>query len=277
MIEPTPPSHRTRRALGHKPDLALRLAVALVFLFLLFPVLVVLLSAFSGTDAFHFPPRGWSLRWFAAAAHHAEYARSLSISFIVAFTSALLATASGAAAAFALTRAELRGRGAIVSVLMAPLMLPQIAWAVGLLALTARLGASGSIAMMTCIHATVAIPIVSRILLSSCSQLDWSLWEAALMLGASRARATMRVLLPLLAPGLLSSYFLAFVGSFNEVTISTFVASYRTMTFPVRVYVQMRSQGIDLTAVAISAAIVLAVIGGGLLAERKLRWSRWFA
>lgn len=258
-------------------DRAMRVVVGLVFLFLLFPVLVVFLSAFSGTDAFHFPPRGWSLRWFEAAAHHAEYQRSLGISLVVAACSALLATVTGAMVAFALTRGSFAGRKLILALLMAPLMLPQIAWAVGLLELSVRANASGSVSMMICIHATIALPTVSRILLASFGQLDWSLWEAAQMLGAGLVRTVARVLVPLLAPGLFSSYFLAFVGSFNEVTISTFVASYRTMTFPVRVYVQMYSQGIDLTAIAISAAILLVVIVGGLIAERSLRWSRWFS
>jgi putative spermidine/putrescine transport system permease protein len=93
-------------------------------------------------------------------------------------------------------------------------------------------------------------------------------------LGATPIRAFWRVTLPLAASGLATSAALGFLVSFNDVVVSSFLAGGHTMTFQVRLYSQLRSEGVDPMTVAIGAAIVGLIVVVAVVCERLFHWSR---
>ena len=80
--------------------------------------------------------------------------------------------------------------------------------------------------------------------------------------------------MPLVASGLALSAAISFLVSFNDVIVSSFIAGARWITFPVRLYSELRSEGVDPITVAIGAAIVALILILGLAGERLFKWSR---
>lgn len=255
-------------------DAALRLLVVATLVFLMAPIVVLIFSAFNDGRFFRFPPSDLSLRWFVAAMESAEYRRALWNSTIIALMATAISVGLGLAAAIGLERGRFGNRMLIEALLLAPLTLPLIVWAIGLLQIYAHLGISGSLGGLILAHSTITLPFSVRILLATIRQIDPGLEQAALSLGATPARAFLRVTLPLALPGILVSAAISFVVSFNEVIVSTFIAGAGWITFPVRLYSQLRGQGIDPITLAIGAMVVAALLIAVIVFEVCVRWSR---
>jgi putative spermidine/putrescine transport system permease protein len=248
--------------------------IAFAYLVVLAPILVLIFSSFDGGEIFRFPPQSYSLRWYEAAFNSQEYRSALGVSTLVGSLAALVSVVFGALGAYALARSRFRGAQVIETILLAPLALPLIVWAIALLQIYAWLGVSGSFPGLFIAHATITMPFTLRIMVANFSQLDPSLEEAAASLGAPPLTAFRRITLPLVAPGLVLSAAFSFLVSFNDVIVSSFVAGARWITFPVRLYSQLRSQGVDPITVAIGAAIVALILIAGLGGEKLFKWSR---
>ena len=252
-----------------------RLVGGLVILLMLSPVIVLVLSSFDAASYFRFPPSEYSLRWYVAAWRSSEYRRALGVSLGVSGAATLIAVPTGSLAALALVRGNLRGARSIETVLLAPLALPLIVWAIALLQIYARVGLTGTWSGLILAHAVIVLPFATRIMIAAFRRVDPLLEEAALTLGATPLRTFRRISLPLALPGVLTSAALGFFVSFNEVVVSSFIAGSRTMTFQVRLYAQLRSQGIDPITLAISAVIVAVIVIAAVLCERLFGWSRY--
>jgi putative spermidine/putrescine transport system permease protein len=247
---------------------------AAVYAFLLAPIVVLVFSSFDTAPYFSFPPRGYSLRWYVAAWHSAEYQDALRVSLILAAGATLVAVPAGTAAAYALARGHWRGRGLVEALLLSPLALPLIVWAIALMQIYARIGLSGSMLGLLLAHIVIVLPFPTRIMLASFARIDPALEQAARTLGAPPLRAFLRVALPLAAPGGVISIAFAFLTSFNDVVVSSFIAGARSLTFQVRLYSQLRSQGVDPITLAIGAVLATAIVLAALVGERLFRWSR---
>jgi putative spermidine/putrescine transport system permease protein len=247
---------------------------AIVYVFILAPIVVLVFSSFDTAPFFSFPPRGYSLHWYAAAWHSAEYRDALGVSLVLAATATLVSVPAGTAAAYALARARWRGRTLAQALLLSPLALPLVVWAIELMQLYARIGLSGSMLGLALAHTVIVLPFPVRIMLASFSRIDPTLEQAARTLGASSVRAFLRVDLPLAAPGIVISVAFAFLTSFNDVVVSSFIAGARSLTFQVRLYSQLRSQGVDPITLAIGAVLAAAIVLAAIVGERLFGWSR---
>jgi len=248
---------------------------ALVVLFTVAPLLVVVFSSFDDGKFFRFPPRELSLRWFRAAFDSAEYRSSLLNSTVVGLLATAISVTFGTAAALGLQRSVLKSRAVLEAVLLAPLTLPLVIWAIALLQIYAWLGIGGTLSGLVLAHATFTLPFSVRVMLATFSAIDPGLELAARSLGARPWQAFARITLPLAFPGLATSALLSFFISFNDVIVSTFIAGSSWMTFPVRLYSQLRGQGIDPTTLAIGtmviASILLVVMLTEIFCRRALR------
>ncbi len=247
---------------------------ALVYAFVLAPIVVLVFSSFDTAPYFSFPPGGYSLHWYATAWQSAEYRDALGVSILLAATATLIAVPAGTAAAYALARATWRGRTVVQAILLSPLALPLIVWAIELMQFYARIGLSGTMLGLALAHTIIVLPFPVRIMLASFARIDPALEQAARTLGASPLRTFARVALPLAAPGLVISIAFAFLTSFNDVVVSSFIAGARSLTFQVRLYSQLRSQGVDPITLAIGAVLAAAIVLAAIVCERLFRWSR---
>ncbi|WP_108260578.1 ABC transporter permease [Mangrovicoccus ximenensis] len=245
-----------------------------VLLFLLAPVAVLIFSAFDDGKFFRFPPRELSLRWFGAALDSPEYRGALINSTIIACVSTAISVTAGLMAATGLSRGGLKSRALVELLLLAPLTLPLVVWAIALLQIYARLGISGTFGGLVLAHAVITLPLSVRILLATLAGIDPQMEEAARSLGARPLRAFLRTTFPLALPGVLTAAVFSFLVSFNDVVVTTFIAGARWMTFPVRMYSQLRGQGVDPITLAIGAMIVALILAAVIAGELKFKWSR---
>lgn len=243
------------------------LGIGLILLFAVAPILVLILAAFDDGRFFRFPPRDLSMRWFVAAFESEEYRASVLRSVIVATLATLASVVLGGLAALGLVRGSMPGGRAIEAMILAPLALPLVVWAIALLQVYARLGVSGTLVGLVVAHVVITLPIAMRVMMATLARIDPDLEAAARSLGAPPVRAFVRTTLPLARGGIAGAAALCFLVSFNDVVVSTFVAGAGWITFPVRLYAQLRGEGVDPITLAIGAMIVAAIAMGAILAE----------
>lgn len=229
--------------------------VAVMCVWLLAPIVIVVILAFSGDGYLHFPPSSLSLQWFARFFGNAQWQRALLSSLIIGAIACLVSTAIGFFAAYAFLRAEFRGKKLLLSLLLTPVIVPSIITAIAMYYLAGKLGLIGSYLWIGLCHAVIAMPVVLLILLAALHAVDPNLERAALGLGSSRVRVFCRVVLPIALPGVISAALFAFLASFDELLISLFLAGVHAQTLPVRIWNSLNLQ-VEPTIAAVSAFLI---------------------
>jgi putative spermidine/putrescine transport system permease protein len=241
-----------------------RAIVVLLYAFLLAPLAVVLLTSFSNDGFLAFPPQHWGVAGYRALLGNAPFQAGLQRSLGLAATVTLTTLLIGTASAFAIARYSFRGRGTLLAVFTAPLLMPTIVLALALLLVFVRIGLVASFPGLVLGHCLVALPYVIRIVLTALRGIPAALEDAAATLGAKPFQVFRRVTLPLMRPGLIAAAALAFLASFDEVVISLFLVGPRITTLPIEVfhYVEYRAdpQVSALSVVLIGFTVALIVV-----------------
>ena len=209
----------------------------LVFLYA--PIVLLPLFAFNDAVIIAFPLQGFTTKWFEAMFGNPTLALAVKNSLIIAVTSAVLSTCLGIFAARAATRYNFPAKGGILGLIMLPLVLPEIIVAVSLLVVLLGLGVSLSIWTVILGHVLICTPFTIAILNSAFQSLDRSLEEAAYDLGESKFSTFRLIILPLVAPGIVSSLLISFTISLDEFIIAFFLAGTEP-TLPVYIFSQFR-------------------------------------
>jgi putative spermidine/putrescine transport system permease protein len=228
---------------------------ALVITFMLAPLLVVCLVAFTPENTLSLPSTEFSLRWFKAVFVHPDFVQSFWNSLWLALTSATLATLLAVPVGMAITRYNFPGRDFLNGLFLSPLIIPHLVLGVALLRLFALVGGSGSFGWLILAHAVIITPYTLRLVVAALVGFDRSAEQAALSLGASQMQMFTRITLPMILPGVTGGWLLAFINSFDEVTMSIFVTAPSTVTLPVRMYMYA-TESIDPLMAAVSALMV---------------------
>jgi spermidine/putrescine transport system permease protein len=213
------------------------------FFFLYAPLAVALVLAFNaGTSAAKWG--GLSLRWFQSAANNQQVIAASILSLKLAAVSAILATAVATLAALAMTRGpRFRGWTFTYGVISVPLMVPEIVTAVALLVVTATCrGWTGytGLGYLIVAHTAFCVPFAFLPIRARLQTMDISLERAAGDLYASPWNAFRFVTMPLLFPGVLAGFILAFVTSLDDVVITEFVKTAGQDTLPTYMLGQVR-------------------------------------
>ncbi|MYN13690.1 ABC transporter permease subunit [Pusillimonas sp. TS35] len=227
----------------------------LVIAFILAPLLIVCVVAFTPDTTLSIPTQNFSLRWFRAVFAHPDFLTAFSNSIWLAFASASIAAALAVPAAIAIVRYQFPGRDALNALFLSPLMIPHLVLGVALLRFFALLGMSGNFNWLILGHVVVITPYVLRLVLGALVGLDKSVEHAALSLGASRAAVFLRITMPLILPGIAGGWLLAFINSFDELTMSIFITAPSTVTLPVRMYMYA-TESVDPMMAAVSALVI---------------------
>ena len=228
---------------------------SLVVAFMAAPLLVVCLVAFTPQNTLSLPGWHFSLRWFRAAFEHPDFLQSFRNSLWLALAAASIATLLAVPAAMAITRYNFAGRDFLNGLFLSPLIIPHLVLGVALLRMFALVGATGSFGWLVLAHALIITPYTLRLVVAALVGFDRSAEQAALSLGASHATVFRRITLPLMLPGITGGWMLAFINSFDEVTMSIFITSPQTVTLPVRMYM-IATESIDPMMAAVSALMV---------------------
>ncbi|MFD0051465.1 ABC transporter permease [Actinomycetes bacterium NPDC127524] len=228
-------------------------------MFLISPILVIILSAFSPTEYPTFPPQSLSVRWFTAVFQNSDWWDALRVSIILLLIVTPLTVLLGTAAAYGLGRLKFRGREAIQSLMLSPLMIPQVVLGIALLYEFTSLGIMNSLTGLVIGHMVVAFPYVVRVISVSVTGLDPKLESASMSLGAGRWTTFRRVTLPLIKPGIIAGTVFSVVESFGEVSVSLFVSSPGNITIPVRIFSYI-DQTFDPSVNAISVLFIAVAV-----------------
>lgn len=228
---------------------------ALVIAFMLAPMVVVCGVAFTPEDTLSFPTTEFSLRWFKAVFEHPNFMQAFMNSLWLAFASATFATIIAVPAGIALTRYSFPGRDFLNGLFLSPLIIPQLVLGVALLHMFTFIGGTGSSFWLFLAHTLVITPYSLRLVLAALIGIDRSTEQAAQSLGANVPTTFTRILLPMILPGITGGWVLAFINSFDEVTMSIFVTAPSTVTLPVRMYMYA-TESIDPMLAAVSALMI---------------------
>ncbi len=206
----------------------------LLMAFLLAPMLVVIVIAFNDESVMRFPPRGFTLHWFANAFTYATFLRAIAVSIVLGAIATIVSLLLGVPAALAISRGG-HGASLIETYLLAPLSFPMIVLGISLLFYDAAIGLGLSPVGLACGHVVITLPYVVRSIVSVHRGTDPSIEEAAATLGAGPLERFWRITLPLIKPGIWSGSLFAFLISFDNVPISVFLTDHNTTTIPVAV------------------------------------------
>lgn len=240
---------------------------ALVIVFMLAPLVIVCIVAFTPENTLSIPTTHFSLRWFKAIFAHPDFVQSFQNSLWLAFLSATLATVIAVPAGLAIGRYRFPGRDLLNGLFLSPLIIPHLVLGVALLHTFSLIGATGSFFWLTLAHVVIITPYSLRLVLASVEGADRSAELAAQSLGASHATVFWRITLAMILPGVTGGWLLAFINSFDEVTMSIFVTSPSTMTLPVRMYMYA-TESIDPMMAAVSALMVALTAVAMLMLDR---------
>ncbi|ANC04589.1 ABC transporter permease [Pseudomonas putida] len=240
---------------------------SLVVVFMLAPLVVVCLVAFTPENTLSLPTAGFSLRWFEAVFERADFLEAFNNSLQLAFLAASLATLIAVPTGLAITRLQFPGRDFLNVLFLSPIIIPHLVLGVALLRLFALLGVNGSFTWLVLAHTVVITPYVLRLVIAAAIGVDRSAEQAAESLGASRFTLFRKITLPMILPGIAGGWLLAFINSFDEVTLSIFVTSPATQTLPVKMYVYA-TESIDPMMAAVSALVIALTAVTMILLDR---------
>jgi spermidine/putrescine transport system permease protein len=218
--------------------------IAMISFFILYlPIAVLVVFAFNaGENLSHW--QGLSFRWFVKAAGNGEVIDASIRSLQIAAIAAVIATITATLAAIATTRtARYRGLTAKYAFINLPLMVPEIVTAVALLIFFSRIkiwtGYTG-LGYLISAHTAFCIPFAYLPVRARLENMDLTLERAAADLYATPFKAFRFVTLPLLWPGIIAGFMLAFVISLDDVVITEFVKSGGQDTLPTYMLGQIR-------------------------------------
>ena len=242
--------------------------------FMLAPIIVVVGVAFTPEGYLQFPPSKLSLRWFYAILDNPEFITAGWISLKLAFISATLATLLAIPAALAIGRGRFKGREALQAFLMSPLMIPTVVLGIAFLRFLTMFGLNGTFSGLILCHIIIITPFILRLVLASVIGLDQSTEMAATALGASEWTVFYRITLPAIVPGIVGGWVLAFITSFDELTVTVFIVNPSTTTLPVKLfsYIAQTTDPLvaSVSAVTIAFTVVLMLIVDRLYGLDKL-------
>jgi spermidine/putrescine transport system permease protein len=251
-------------------DVILGMLTVFTYLFLYFPLVVVVLYSFSETKVNRWPISGYTISWYRELLDDAQIHDALKLSIKVGVLSALIAVVLGTLAALALDRYRFPGKPFLRFLVVLPIVLPGIVTGVAMLAYFTLLGWQLSQWTLVIGHATFATTLVLNNVVARLSQLPRNLDEASADLGATPWRTFWRITFPLVRPAILAGGVLAFTLSFDEIIVSFFLKG-RQNTLPLLIWGRLR-QGytpeINAIATAIIVVSLITVVASSLLLRR---------
>ncbi|WLR99387.1 ABC transporter permease [Shinella sumterensis] len=247
-----------------------RISAWLLLAFLFLPILVVIPVSLTDREYLSLPDQSLSLQHFVSLLNwRAGWLPSMITSIGIAIASSLLATAL--AAAFAIGAWVHAGRWptAMRLILLSPLIVPPIIYAVGMVRLWSRFSLLDSWIGVTLVHVILSMPLAVLAIGASLANLDPRLVQAARSLGARPPTVFAKVILPNILPGLAAGAVLAFITSWDEITVTLFITSRRIVTLPRKIWTSI-ADSVDPALAAIAAVMLLVTIVGLLI--RMLVW-----
>ncbi|MCF8068974.1 MAG: ABC transporter permease [Desulfobacterales bacterium] len=216
------------------------LTTLLFFLFLYIPIFILVIFSFnSGRSATIWD--GFGLNWYAKAFNNDDIQRAAINSAIIALIATTIATILATLASLVLARSrKFKGQNISYSILMMPLIVPEIVTAVATLSFFSFVGLNLGIGNVIIAHTVFCIPFAFMPIRARLQGMDSTLEQAAMDLYANEWKAFRYVTFPLLMPGIISGAMLAFIISIDDFIITLMVSQAGSTTLPLYIYGMVR-------------------------------------
>ncbi|MBR6216268.1 MAG: ABC transporter permease [Spirochaetaceae bacterium] len=245
-----------KRAAGKISFSGLVLAFTLIFLFL--PLVVIAVYSFNPGKGSEIT--GFSLVWYEKLLFDSrELWVALENSFIIALSSAALATVLGTLAAIGINWYKFRGKIYIQTISFLPMVLPEVIIGVSMLIFFSGIGMKLGMMTIFIAHTTFCLPFVFLMVLARLDEFDFSIIEAAHDLGATERQTMIKVIIPAIMPGIFSGFLMAVTMSLEDFVITFFVSGPGSTTLPLYVYSMIRF-GVSPVINALSFVMILVTM-----------------
>ncbi len=234
-----------------------RLYLVLIFLFLYGPIFTLMVLSFNESK-FRGKWGGFSLKWYESLFTSREILEALWTTLLLAFLSALIATVLGTVAAFAMNRMKRLPRTVLMTVTNIPMLNADIVTGISFMLLFLALNYKMGFSSVLLAHITFNLPYVVLSVLPKLKQINRSVYEAALDLGASRKYAFAKVIFPDILPGILTGFLLSFTMSMDDFVITHFTKGVGIDTLSTKIYAEVR-KGIKPEIYALSTIMFVMV------------------
>ncbi|MGR3696853.1 MAG: ABC transporter permease [Roseovarius sp.] len=248
----------------------IRAWTVVVYGFMFLPVAVVVLLSFNANQFGSFPMTGVSLHWFQELWNNDAVMRAFRTSLVLGLMTALISTTLGILASLALVRYNIPGRNAITTLLIAPILVPEVVLAVALLLFLNWLGIGKSFALLLAGHVIFTLPFVILVVQARLVSIKRDVEEAALSLGASPVQTFFAVTLPLMLPAVAAGALFAFTISFDDITGTLFWKPGGVETVPTQIFSMLRNS-ISPEINALGTVMIVMTVGLPLLGAAVAR------
>ncbi len=245
----------------------------IAFIFLLGPFLVILITAFSGDSSMAFPPNGFSMVWFQKVLDVRMFRDAFWTSLELGVAATVSVLILGTPVAYALVRFNFAGRDVLEVLFSLPVIVPELVLGFALLRYFVLFSNMPIIVSLYLGHTAILFPYAVRVVSGSLRNFDPAIEEAAISLGAPRWRSFLLVVMPNLSSAFLATFILAFITSFNNVSVSLFLTGPGVNTLPIAMLGYM-NQYFDPTIAALSSIIIVITLAIIQVGERALGISR---
>ena len=235
-----------------------KIYIALIFLFLYAPILTLIVLSFNDSRT-RAKWGGFTTRWYLSMFRNQAILQALTNTLIIAFLSALIATVIGTVACISMQMMKRRSRAVIMGITNIPMLNADIVTGISLMLLFITLGLRFGFMTILLSHITFNIPYVILSVMPRMKQLNPSVYEAALDLGASHIQAFFKVVFPDILPGVLSGFLIAFTMSLDDFIITHFTKGPGVDTLSTKIYTEVK-KGIKPEMYALSTLIFVTVL-----------------
>ena len=240
--------------------------IALCFLFLYVPILVTMVFSFNSSKSLtHFT--GFSFRWYEELLADNEIMSAVYVSVSIAVLATVISTILGTLTAIGLSKSRKVLKEWLLNINNLPIMNPDIVTAIGLMILFSSMKIEKGYITMLLAHVVFCTPYVITSVYPKVRQLDDSLANAAMDLGASPFQTLMKVIIPCIKPGIYAGVLLAFTMSFDDFVISYFVTGNGVQNISIIVYNMTKRTNPTINALStiVIVVILVALLFGNLV------------
>ena len=213
--------------------------LVIIFIFLFLPITVLILFSFN-TSSLNIVFEGFTFHWYRDLFQNTALLNALFNTLIVAGVSTVVSTIIGTISAYGLYKYSFPGKNIVNELLYIPVVIPEIVLGIALLSVYTLLNMELGLFTLILAHICFCIPFVIISVRSVLDSMDSHIEEAANDLGASRFQTFIKIIIPMLMPGILSGAQLALTLSLDDV-ISYFTAGPGANTLPLQVYSMIKT------------------------------------
>jgi len=258
---------------GLSPMLKTMLMLGFVFLYL--PILSLIVYSFNESKLVTVWA-GFSFKWYGELFDDEGIMKAAWVSIRIAFFTATTSVVLATIASMVMTRFRpFRGKTLFGALITAPLVMPEVITGLSILLLFVAMGMARGMMTIWIAHVTFCVAFVAVVVSSRLGELDKSVEEAAMDLGANRVKVFFLITLPIIMPALISGWLLAFTLSIDDLVVASFVSGPSSTTLPMKVFSSVRlglSPKINaLATLMIVTVSIAAVIAWWLMARDEKR------